>query len=270
MPELPDVEIQRRYVNATALHQPIERVHVDDAAVLDGVTPQSLGRMLHGRAFELTRRHGKYVFIRAGGGHWLVLHFGMTGYLACYRHGDRTPSHARFVTSFGNGRHLAYVSQRKLGRITVADSPEAFVRRHRLGPDALALDRFALCDLAARRRGFVKSWLMDQHAMAGIGNVYSDEILFQAGIHPRYPVAALEHEALERLHQSLHEVLRAAIDARADPSRMPAEFLLTHRHADGRCPVCGAALRAVRAAGRRSWFCPDCQPQQGDAPSRRH
>ncbi len=266
MPELPDVEVYRRYLNATALHQPIERTHVEDARLLVGTTPQGLGRALKGRSFESSCRHGKYLFAALDRGGWLVLHFGMTGRLAYFRNPEHEPDYTRCTVTFRNEFRLAYVARRKLGHITLADSPGSFVRERNLGPDALSLSARDLCHLASGRRGYAKSWLMDQHAMAGIGNVYSDEILFQAAIHPRCPVPDLDEQALERLHRALRHVLETAIEAKADPGRMPRHFLLPHRHTGGRCPHCGrlvthlqAAGRRPPATGRRAWYCPACQ-----------
>lgn len=259
MPELPDVEVYRRYLRSTALHQRIEHVHVESPALLPGTTPQGLGRALKGEAFESTGRHGKHLFAELDHDGWLMLHFGMTGSLAYFRHREDTPDYTRCLFTFANGFHLAYVAPRKLGRIALVDSPQSFVTEHGLGPDALGLDAEAFQRLASGRRGGVKSWLMDQETMAGVGNVYSDEILFQAGIHPRRSVADLDDEALHRLHRALRSVLEAAIEAHAEPSRMPESFLLPHREQGGRCPKCNAQVEKVQAAGRTAWYCPKCQ-----------
>jgi formamidopyrimidine-DNA glycosylase len=260
MPELPDVEHYKRYLTATALHQPIARVQVVAPALLTGITPQALGRMLKGKRFESARRHGKYLFIALDNGHWLALHFGMTGSLHYFRQPADAPAYSQCLFHFDNGFTLAYVDPRKLGRIALTDDPQTLIRKHQLGADALALSAGKFIDLAAGQRGQVKAWLMQQNLMAGIGNIYSDEILFQAGIHPRQIIGKLDEASLKRLYRALRAVLKTAIDAQADPEQMPASYLLPRRHAKGRCPKCGTPLERLQAAGRTAWFCPRHQP----------
>ncbi|HKL63450.1 MAG TPA: DNA-formamidopyrimidine glycosylase family protein [Woeseiaceae bacterium] len=261
MPELPDVEVYRRYIDATSLHSPVAGVEVPSPGVLRGTTPQGLGRALRGRPFEETRRHGKYLFVQLGDdGGYLVLHFGMTGELAYAVDAGPPPEYTACRFRFDHGGSLAYVAPRKLGRVSVTGSSSGFIEEHELGPDALSLSKEPFRRLAEGRRGSVKSFLMNQEVMAGIGNVYSDEILFQAGLHPRHAVNDLDSAALGALWRAMRKVLRQAIAAGAEPREMPESFLLPRRHEDGRCPRCGTGLRHVTVSGRSAWFCPDCQP----------
>ncbi len=254
MPELPDVEVFRRCLEATALHQAIARVDVRDRGVL-GVSPRALRGGLAGRAFTGTRRHGKHLFVATDGGPWLVLHFGMTGFLEYSRTADGASPYARVVFGFANGARLAFDDVRKLGRVSLTDDVDAFVARRRLGPDALALDAGAYRRALARRRGGVKAALMDQTCLAGIGNLYADEILFQAGIHPRRDVATLGERRRDRLYRAIRGVLRTAIRQGVDADRFPRSYLLPRRRAGGRCPRCGGPLRTTQAAGRTGYFC---------------
>lgn len=260
MPELPDVETFKRYLDATALHQPIGTVRVGAPRLLHGTTPQGLGRRLHGQALESTRRHGKYLFVRVDEAGWLVLHFGMSGRLQYAEASGQLPQDAELLLRFENNAGLAYIAPRKLGRIDWSDAPDDYVAARGLGPDALAIDHASFRDLARGRRGGVKSWLMDQGSLAGIGNLYADEILFQAGIHPGQAVAELDDETLQALHTALRRVLRQAIEAGADPDAMPRNFLLPQRRADGRCPRCGETVATTRVGGRTAYYCPRCQP----------
>ncbi len=260
MPELPDVDVYRRYMNRTSLHQPVASVHVLSPGVLQGTNAQGLGRALKGRSFTETCRHGKYLFATLAPETHLVLHFGMTGRLRYSRKAHEAHPHDAACFRFENGAMLEYIMPRKLGRLALTDSIGNFIGERRLGPDALAIDEAALAELAGGRRGQVKSWLMDQQAIAGIGNVYSDEILFQAGIHPECPVARLDEDDLHRLHGAIRSVSEAAIAAGAQPEEMPDDFLLPQRHAGGRCPRCGGEVEKKKAAGRTCWFCPRCQP----------
>ncbi|MGD8742828.1 MAG: DNA-formamidopyrimidine glycosylase family protein [Granulosicoccaceae bacterium] len=259
MPELPDVEVFKKYLDATALHQRIAHVHVESPALLVDTTPQGLGRALKHKSLQSTRRHGKYLFIALNGSGWLVLHFGMTGKLKYFQSREDTPDYTGLLITFENGFHLAYIAPRKLGMIALVESPGSLIRDRHLGPDALELSKKEFIELASRHRGMVKPWLMNQAIIAGTGNIYSDEILFQAGIHPRRALSELDNGSLKQLYKSMRTVLESAIKARAQPDQMPSTFLLHYRKKGGRCPDCDALLANLKAAGRTAWFCPRCQ-----------
>jgi formamidopyrimidine-DNA glycosylase len=262
MPELPDVEVFRQYLDATSLHQEIEEVDVRSRQVLE-TSARRLRRGLKGHRFESTRRHGKNLFAGLDDGKWLLLHFGMTGGLAYFKHEEDDPEYDRLLLTFTNGYHLAYVSQRKLGELAVINSVDEFVRQKGLGPDALNdLDLATFKGLAAGRHTMAKSFLMDQQTLAGIGNVYSDEILFQAGIHPRTKIDQLDEGALERVYGKMQEVLRTAIDCRAKPDEFPGDYLTPHRHPDGRCPLSGEPVERVKVSGRSAYYCPGRQGER--------
>ncbi|SDZ75277.1 Fpg/Nei family DNA glycosylase [Microbulbifer marinus] len=259
MPELPDVEYFRHYFNATSLHQCIAGTHVQSPSLLVKTSPQGLGRALKHNRFESTQRHGKYLFAELSSGKWLVLHFGMSGRLDYGKRSGEPPEYTQLAVEFENGYQLDYVAPRKLGRIALSDSPEAWVRQQDLGPDALAISEDEFVRMGNERHGRIKSWLMDQHSIAGIGNEYSDEILFQCGIHPKRELDALDRKGLERLHKNLRSILQTAIEKKADPEELPPSFLLPHRKQGGHCPGCDTQLKTVEVSGRTAWFCPQCQ-----------
>jgi formamidopyrimidine-DNA glycosylase len=261
MPELPDVETLRRYFDATALHQDIGDVEVLSRQVLEETNQRKLEEGLAGHSFKGTRRHGKYMFAGLDSGGWLVLHFGMTGDLKYFKDMQKDPEHDRLLVSFTNGYHLAYVSQRKLGEVRLIEDVDAFVEAKELGPDAMSddLDQATFKELMGSKRGMVKSALMDQSTIAGIGNVYSDEILFQAGIHPRMQVGDLDETRLETLYREMRQVLEVAIDRQAQPADLPEDYLLPHRDPDGLCPRCGQPLKQVKVSSRTAYYCPNRQ-----------
>src|SRR5437016_10488975 len=137
MPELPDVETFRRYLNATSLHQRIIGVDVRSAYILKGVSARELVRRLKGRCFESSRRHGKHLFVRADGDLWLRLHFGMTGSLRYLKHEEQAPRHTRVLFVFANAHNLAFEDQRKFGEIGLIEDVNEFLKKRVLGPDAL-------------------------------------------------------------------------------------------------------------------------------------
>jgi formamidopyrimidine-DNA glycosylase len=262
MPELPDVEVFRKYLNATSLHQKIREVKFHDRGMLKGISGPKLKSALEGQSFRSTDRHGKYLFAELESGSWLVLHFGMTGFLKYFKHKDKEPPHDRLLVTFSNGYHLAYDCQRKLGEIGLVDDREVFVTERDLGLDALAPD-FNLAafkkTLSRSKRSSVKSALMNQKRMAGIGNVYSDEILFQAEIRPESRVKNLAEEQLEKLFRELKGVLRRAIQCRAQPERFPRSYIIPHRRGDGTCPSCSRRLERKKISGRSAYYCTRCQ-----------
>jgi formamidopyrimidine-DNA glycosylase len=259
MPELPDVEVFKRYLEVTALHKTITEVHVRDAGILKGISPLKLSRTLKLRQLKATRRHGKHLLVKLDKGPWLTLHFGMTGYLKYFKDMDKDPEHDRLLLSFDNGFHLAYVCQRKLGAVGLADEVESFIKEKHLGPDALNLGLDGFRKVLQGKKGAVKSFLMNQKYLAGIGNVYSDEILFQSNLHPKSKVNELAAKTVARLFQALQDVLHKAIEAQADPGQVPDSFLLPHRWGNGICPRGHGDLQKVAVSGRSAYYCPVCQ-----------
>jgi len=266
MPELPDVENYKRYLNRTALHRRIAGVQLGDRRVLGGVSEQRLARAVKGRKIERSRRHGKHLFAALDRGPWLTLHFGMTGRLIRFKQPKDDPRFDRVRFDLDHGYHLAFVDQRILGRVGLTTDPDTHIADADLGPDALVLarDPDAFVARFEGRRGRVKAALMDQRLLAGIGNIYSDEILFQARLHPKAPVERLERKSLKKLCRTTRSVLETAIDCGAGSDDfvdcLPATWLLPRRSRGADCPMCGGKIRAIKAAGRTSYYCASCQP----------
>jgi len=258
MPELPDVEVFRQYMNKKALHRTIKQVQILEDTILEGTTAKQLKSRLEGRAFDSTFRHGKHLFAKVTENGWLVFHFGMTGRFDYFR-GNKTPEHTRAVFSFTNGYSLAFLLQRKLGKLALVDGKAEYRKKHGLGPDAMD-KKFSLADFREALKdtnSTIKSALMNQELMAGIGNIYSDEILFQARLHPKTNTKELGVRQIDKLYQTTREVLQAAIDSGADPEKMPDNFLIPQRKKS--CPVCGGDIKKITVSGRSAYFCPNCQ-----------
>jgi formamidopyrimidine-DNA glycosylase len=269
MPELPDVENLRRGLRRRALHRRIEHVYVGDKRALDRTSPGRLARAAEDKELVATRRHGKHLFVELaaeGADHtrWLHFHFGMTGTFAYFEDTDDDPKHDRVRFDLDDGGHLAFVDPRLFGHVGLVDDPQTYIDSAHLGPDALS----ASFDEAALHRAIVgkhsiKAALMDQRAVAGIGNVYADEILFQAKLDPRRVPTELTAHELSRLHRNVHRVLEEAIARGAGREalrdRLPRTWLLPHRSSGAPCPRCGGIIRAYESAGRRGYWCPTCQ-----------
>jgi formamidopyrimidine-DNA glycosylase len=255
MPELPDVEIFKRYLDATSLHQRINDVEVRNAYVLKKTSARELARGLKGRPFESSRRHGKHLFVRTDGKLWLRLHFGMTGSLQYFKHEEQAPKHTRVLFVFANAHRLAFEDQRKFGEVGLLKDVDEFLKKRALGPDALDISLQQFKEIFGKHRGAVKTILLNQKLIAGIGNIYADEILFRARIHPATQVSALKDKTVAKIFRAARDILKKAIEAKADMDRMPKSWLLPHRGKDGKCPRCGRNLRSATIGGRTAWFC---------------
>jgi formamidopyrimidine-DNA glycosylase len=259
MPELPDVEIFKRYLDATSLHQRIDDVDVRNAYILKDVTARELARGLKGRRFESSRRHGKHLFVRADGKLWLRLHFGMTGSLQYFKNDEHAPRHARVVFVFANNHGLAFDDQRQFGQIGLLKDVDEFLKKRALGPDAFDLELAEFRKILGKRRGAVKSILLNQKLIAGIGNIYADEILFRTRIHPATEISRLGNKRGAKLFRATRYILKKAIAANADSNQVPKSWLLPHRGKGGKCPRCGRELKSATVGGRTAWFCAHCQ-----------
>jgi formamidopyrimidine-DNA glycosylase len=259
MPELPDVEMFKRYLDATSLHQRVDDVDVRNAYILKETSARELGRGLKGRSFESSRRHGKHLFVRADDELWLRLHFGMTGSLQYFKYDERGPRHARVLFVFANNHRLAFDDQRQFGQIGLLKDVDEFLKKRALGPDALEIDLAKFRKILGKRRGAVKSILLNQRLIAGIGNIYADEILFRARMHPATEISRLGDKARTKLFRATRYILEKAIAANANVNRMPKSWLLPHRGKGGKCPRCNRGLQSATIGGRTAWFCTHCQ-----------
>src|SRR5438876_3353963 len=255
MPELPDVETFKRYLDATSLHQRIIGVDVRSAYVLKGVSARELARRLKAHRFESSRRHGKHLFVRADHDLWLRLHFGMTGSLHYFKDEERAPRHTRVLFVFANAHRLAFEDQRKFGEIGLIEDVSEYLKKRALGRDALDIDLSQFRAIFRKNRGAVKTILLNQKLIAGVGNIYADEILFRARIHPATQVSSLSGKTVTKLFRATRYILKRAIEANADVALVPKSWLLPHRGKGGKCPGCGRKLRSATIGGRTAWFC---------------
>jgi len=265
MPELPDVEVFKGVLERGALRKPIERAVVNDKRILGGLAAQRFIGRLHGARLVGARRYGKHLLAGIDRGGWLTLHFGMTGGLQFVAKGKQEPPFTRVRFDFANDGSLAYTNKRMIGRVGLADDAAAFIAEEKLGPDALDprfdFPAFKAAVLGSKRD--VKSVLMDQQIVAGIGNVYSDEILFQARLDPAARMGELAPGQLKKLYLTAREVLTTAVARGAGSEqfteRVPKGWLLPERKKGGHCPRCGSPLKVRKVGGRTAYCCPQCQ-----------
>ncbi len=216
-----------------------------------------LEESLIGCQFSSALRHGKRIFLRIQGnqdGLWLALHLGLTGSLVYLNQGESKPSHTRLLIAFEDGGRLAFDDPRIFGEASLAKSPQDFLKERKIGPDALQIDRDGFLSIMNGRKGMIKPALLNQSHIAGLGNLYADEALFQAGIHPK--ARCLDEVQLDRLFFWVQEVLKTSLAVNADLEMLPSSYLLRHRRQRGICPKDGTLLQREKIGGRTSYYCP--------------
>lgn len=258
MPELPEIAVFKKYLDATSLHQKITQVEFPDSGVLQ-VPQGDLKKALKGHSLEESTRLGKYLMVRLSGGSCLVFHFGMTGTLEYYKNQD-TPKYSKMIIHFENDYHLAYTNRRKLGKIYLEGNCGDFQESHSLGKDALELSEKEFLNLLKGKKT-IKGVLMDQSLLSGIGNVYSDEMLFQSKIHPKTKSDQLTEKQQKQLYNHMVDVLKMAIEKEGERSEFPPGYLSPHRTEGEACPRCSGKIKKIKVSGRSTYFCPSCQKE---------
>ena len=271
MPELPEVETYRRFINEVAVGQTITGLEVRDAHVL-AVPEDELRAAVVGRTITGTGRLGKNCFLELDNGRLLVLHFGMTGDIGAFRDAPDAPRFTRVAWQLSDsGLNLAFIDPRKFGRIRLAESAEAYQKAKKLGPDALQITAAELHQKLARRKTLLKPLLLDQGITAGLGNWIVDEVLFQAKIHPERLGNSISEKEAGALHAAIQLVLTTAIDHEANYKYFPKSFLIHAREwDDSATPGSDAHTFCPRhpkvkiekeyVGGRATYTCPKCQP----------
>ena len=257
MPELPSVELFKRFFEDNSLYQTIIDVQVSSPEILFNIKKDAFQEALIGEKFDSSYRYGKYLFSSFKGNQDLVIHFGMTGFLRYYSKEDNHHKHDRISFIFDNGRILSFNDPRKFGKVGIA-SPRDLIREKKLGPDALHLDYPLFKKLFHNRKGTLKPLLLNQKFIAGIGNLYADEILYQSKLHPLEKANHLQENNLKNLHENMVKVLKKAIDCKDSLSNFPQEYLLAHRYPQGECPH-GEKLEIIKVGGRTTYYCPHRQ-----------
>jgi formamidopyrimidine-DNA glycosylase len=277
MPELPEVETIRRQIAPELEGRRIEQLDVLDSRWCEPAEPTALEDAVRGRRIERISRRGKYLVLELEDEVYVAMHLRMTGNLLLSHDDERPYLRARFLLE--GGKRLLFCDVRRFGTGVVllgqAARDEYFDAR--LGPEPLDPEFSAesLREMARGRRAPVKAFLLNQERIAGVGNIYADEALFRAKIHPLRPVGNLRRPQLAALRDAVVDALEAGIHARGasiDDFRhsdgaegsFQDEFLAYGREGEP-CPRCGRPIRKTRVAGRGAYFCSYCQR----APSRR-
>jgi formamidopyrimidine-DNA glycosylase len=286
MPELPEVETIRRQLAPALEGRRIEDIEVRDPLWCEPAPPEAIEDALRGRLIERLGRRGKYLIASLEGDVHLVMHLRMTGNLLL-RDDEHEPAHLRVLVQLDSGRRLLFVDVRRFGTGLVLLGTDALSEyfESRLGVEPLSPDftAEALRALARGRTQPVKAFLLTQERIAGVGNIYADEALFRARLHPLRPVGTLKRPQVEALRDAVVETLELGIDAKGasiDDYRHVdgaegsfQDRFLVHTRAGEPCLRCGATIRKLRVAGRGTYVCPSCQRpprRQKSSASSRH
>jgi formamidopyrimidine-DNA glycosylase len=273
MPELPEVETVRRYLAPVLEGRRLEHVRIDDPRLTRPFDREDVARELEGEVVDVVDRRGKYLIVRFRSGRALLIHLRMTGSLLHAPSGELPDDpYRRAVATLDDGSDVAYRDVRRFGTwlLLEPDEVEAYVDT-KVGREPLG-DAFKAKHLAEkleRRKAPVKAVILDQRTVAGVGNIYADEALWRARIHPLTPANALEPDEVSALYRGIRKALQLGIARQGSTLRdyrapngasgsMQDEFKVYGRDGEP-CERCGTLIEKIRVAGRGTWYCPHCQ-----------
>jgi formamidopyrimidine-DNA glycosylase len=273
MPELPEVETVARELRPLLIGREFASARVLWPRTIAEPDPESFALRVAGQRIVDISRRGKYILSTLVSGDTLIVHLRMTGRLsvAPIDSPELAETHVRAVLYLAGGDVLVFNDARKFGRIWLVPDANSVIGK--LGPEPLAWD-FTPDVLASRlrtRRTSLKALLLDQTIVAGVGNIYADEALHLAGLHPLRSGAGLNDEEVTRLHAAIQNVLTDAIGERGTtlrdyrpPYSMQGAYqdhLQVYQQTDRPCPRCGAPIQRIRVTQRSTHYCPHCQPE---------
>jgi formamidopyrimidine-DNA glycosylase len=277
VPELPEVETVRRELEPVLVGRRFERVEIVDPRLVRPLEPLEVAAELEGETVAAVERRGKYLVFRFDSGRALLIHLRMTGSLRHIGAGGREGSlqddpYRRAVVRLDDGSDVAYRDVRRFGTWLLVEPDELNpYLTARLGAEPLerAFTAAALAVRLAGRRAPLKAALLDQRTLAGMGNIYADEALWRAQLHPLRPAGDVTAAELRRLVPAIRAALRAGIERQGatlrdyakpdgESGRMQHEFKVYGRAGEP-CDRCGTPIEKIRVGGRGTWFCPSCQ-----------
>ena len=273
MPELPEVETIVRGLRRTVLGRRFTGVRLGKTDFIDD--PALLAETLPGTRIAAIDRYGKSIWLslepagQGGTGFYFFIHLGMTGQLIPREAASPVAPHTHVFLTLDDGRELRYTDIRRFGRMAVFPQAGAAQFREALGADPLEISEAEFLKRIGARRARIKALLLDQRVLRGVGNIYADESLWRARIHPARVAANIQPRQLRDLYRAIRKVLAEAIRLGGssisdflNAEGNPGEFQIRHRVYDRKgkpCSRCGAAIRRGVVAGRGSYFCPRCQ-----------
>ena len=272
MPELPEVETIKNELLPHIIGRSITEVSLSWDGIIRGIAAEEFRARLRGQKITSLTRRGKYLIFNLAGTEKLVIHLKLTGSLLIKKAGDEPERFARAIIYLDNATSLQLRDPRKFGRMWLTADLNSIIGK--LGPEPLTAD-FSL-DLFRKRLDhrstLIKPLLLDQNFVAGIGNMYADESLFDAKIHPARPTGSLSPEEIGRLYQAIQKVLKAAIGDKGasvqnyfrpggETGTAHYQFKVAHRRGKN-CLICDTPLSYLKLRNRGTYFCRQCQPER--------
>jgi formamidopyrimidine-DNA glycosylase len=274
MPELPEVETVSQGLQKRALGRRILAVEIRHPGVIVG-SPEQFTAELEGRTIVSVQRKGKALALELEGENapprYLLVHLGMTGQFTVSARETPLEPHTHVLLALGDREEARFRDVRRFGRLRCCTREEMEAAFDRLGPDAQQVTEEQFLSAMRARRGAIKSWLMNQQLLAGLGNIYADESLFVAGIHPLAQPGRISPRKARRLFRAVRKVLdhavklqgtsfRDYVDIEGRPGNYEPRLRVYHRTGKP-CRRCARPIRRMVIAGRSSHFCPGCQPR---------
>lgn len=272
MPELPEVETIKNELLPHVVGHRITGVTLDWEGIIRQPSVSEFRSRLIGQEITGITRRGKYLIFGLSSGILLIIHLRMTGSLLIGQDSSQPPKYTRAIINLDKDTSIFFRDPRKFGKMWLVENTDAIVGK--LGPEPLepGFTPQVLAQRLSKRKAPIKAILLDQHFVAGIGNMYADEALFAAKIHPERPGNSLSPQEIERLHRAIQQLLWAAIENkgasvenyfRPDGTLGTAhfQFQVAHRLSGKTCPVCGTPIERKPIRDRGSYFCPKCQPE---------
>jgi formamidopyrimidine-DNA glycosylase len=273
VPELPEVETVRRSLAPVLEGRRFAHVRIDDPRLTRPLDREDVARELQGETVDVVDRRGKYLIVRFRSGRALLIHLRMTGSVLHAPSGEFADDpHRRAVVKLDDGSDVSYRDVRRFGTwlLLEPDEVEAYVDS-RVGPEPLeeAYKSKHLAERLHSRKAPIKAAILDQRTVAGVGNIYADEALWRARIHPLTPASELDAKQVQALYRGIRRVLEAGIARQGSTLRdyrlpdggsgsMQHEFKVYGRGGEP-CDRCGTPIDKIRVAGRGTWYCPACQ-----------
>ncbi len=273
MPELPEVETVRRSLEQVLSGEKIVKVELYYGGIVKTPDPQSFVDILQGKVIQELKRRGKYLIFCLSDNYNLIIHLRMTGQLILCEPGTSIAKHTHIIFHLGNGRELRFVDIRKFGLIYLVPAGEwqEIKGLYTLGPEPLSAEFTfeKLQESIKNKKVKLKTFLLDQRQIAGIGNIYADEIMFTAGINPERTLESLTKNEIEELYQAIQLKLEEGIKYRGtsfsdyvDGLGEKGSYqtrLNVYQRAGEPCKRCGTTLVKKVVSGRGTVFCPKCQ-----------
>ena len=254
MPELPEVHTFQQYFEASALQQRIAEVQVQDDKIIRNVSGEEFIEKLTHRTFTGSYRRGKYLFGQLDNDHHLLLHFGMTGDLKYYEALEEQPRHERFVFLFENGFRLGFDCPRKFARIEYIEDLPTYIQKVQLGEDALIISEAEFLEKMEKKKSTIKGFLLNQKLLAGVGNLYADEICYQTRIHPASRVDRLSKKHRKAIYAAMQDILQTAVQRTAYYKDYPENWYFQWRVEGNKGPKGKGRVVSGKIAGRTTYF----------------